>query len=96
MPHFAIHALDKPDALSLRLEHYADHRAFVEAEASHGVAVVFSGPLQSDDGEVMVGSLFIVDAPDRDTVQRFIEADPFQRAGVWGVVQINRFHKRKG
>jgi uncharacterized protein YciI len=96
MPLFAVHALDKPDALPLRLEQYDAHRAFIETEAAFGVTVVISGPLQSDDGDKMIGSLFIIDGPDRQAIQKFTEADPFYTAGVWGSVEITRFHRRKG
>jgi uncharacterized protein YciI len=94
MPLFAVHAIDKPGALPLRLELYAAHRAYLEnGEAL--VTVVLSGPLQSDDGEVMVGSFFLIDAPDRATVTAFAKADPFAN-GVWGDIQITRFHRRIG
>jgi uncharacterized protein YciI len=96
MPLFAIHALDTPDALPLRLEHYAAHRAHVESAGAFGVAVVLSGPLQSDDGEAMIGSLFIVEAEAAAAVAGFAAADPFAQAGVWGQVSLTRFHKRKG
>lgn len=96
MPLFALHALDRPGALPIRLEYYAAHRAFVETAVSYGVAVVLSGPLQTDDGEMMTGSLFIVDAADRAAVEAFALADPFSQEGVWGEVRINRFHRRKG
>ena len=96
MPLFALHAIDHPDTLPLRLEHYAAHRAFIETEGEHGIVIVTSGPLQSDDGEVMIGSLFIIEAPDRETVEAFAKADPFHQAGVWGDVKITRFHRRKG
>jgi uncharacterized protein YciI len=96
MPLFALHAIDRPEALPLRMEHYAAHRAFIETEGEHGIVVMTSGPLQSDDGEVMIGSLFIIEAPDRATVEAFVLADPFSQAGVWGNVQITRFYRRKG
>jgi uncharacterized protein YciI len=96
MPLFAVHALDNPDALPLRLEHYAAHRAFVESDHAYGVTVIMSGPLQSDDGEVMIGSLFIVEAGSREAVEAFNQGDPFFTAGVWGQVSISRFHRRKG
>jgi uncharacterized protein YciI len=96
MPLFAIHALDNRNALPLRLQHYADHRAYVESAEAVGIRVVLSGPLQSDDGDTMVGSLFIVEAEDRQAVTAFTAADPFQTAGVWGKISITRFHKRKG
>jgi uncharacterized protein YciI len=92
---FAVHALDNPDALPLRLEHYAAHRVFVESEHAFGVSVVMSGPLQSDDGEMMIGSLFIIEAESRAAVVAFNQADPFFTAAVWGQVSISRFHRRK-
>jgi uncharacterized protein YciI len=96
MPLFALHAIDRPGALPHRMEHYAAHRAFIETEGEHGITVVLSGPLQSDDGEVMTGSLFIIEAPDRETVEAFAKADPFCRENVWGEISITRFHRRKG
>ncbi len=96
MPLFALHAIDRPGSLQLRLEHYAAHRAFVETEAERGINVIMSGPLQTDDGEVMIDSLFILEAPDRAMVEAFAQADPFTQAGVWGEVTITRFHRRKG
>jgi uncharacterized protein len=96
MPLFAIYAVDKPDTLAIRLEHYAEHRTYNEEQESAGVKTIFSGPLQTDDGEVMNGSLLIVEAADRAAVERYIAQDPFQRYGVWAEVKINRFHRRKG
>jgi uncharacterized protein YciI len=96
MPLFAIHVLDRPGALPLRLEQSAAHRAYVETECDHGLSIVMSGPLQSDDGEIMTGSLFVIDAPDRARVEAFVKADPFSQSGVWGEVKIARFHRRTG
>jgi uncharacterized protein YciI len=96
MPLFAVHALDRKDALPLRLEHYAAHRAYVESDALHGVNVVLSGPLQSADGDMMIGSLFIIAAETQQGVEAFVQADPFHQAGVWDRLSISRFHRRKG
>ena len=96
MPLYVIYAVDKPDTLAIRLEHYAEHRAYNEEQESAGVKTIFSGPLQTDDGEVMNGSLLIVDAPDRAAVERYVSNDPFNHHGVWGEVKISRFHRRKG
>ncbi len=95
-PLFAVHALDHPGSLSRRLEHYTAHRNFIESDRNHGVTIVMSGPLQSDDGEIMIGSLFIVEAAGRAEVEAFFEADPFMVAGVWDKVHITRFHRRRG
>jgi uncharacterized protein YciI len=96
MPLFAVHALDKAEALPRRLEHYSAHRSFIETDQSFGVSVVTSGPLQSDDGETMIGSLFIIEAPSRAEIDAFTKADPFWVEGVWGEVTITRFHRRRG
>ena len=63
-------------ALPLRLEQSAAHRAYVETECDHGLSIVMSGPLQSDDGEIMIGSLFIIDAPDRAKRGGFRQSRP--------------------
>ncbi|KAF0119499.1 MAG: hypothetical protein FD152_4483 [Xanthobacteraceae bacterium] len=55
-----------------------------------------SGPLMSDDGEAMIGSLFLVEAPDRAHVEAFNHADPFHTAGIWQAVTITRFLRRQG
>ena len=96
MPLFAVHALDKSDALPRRLEHYTAHRSFIETDQRYGVSVVISGPLQSDDGDTMIGSLFIIDSPSRAEIEAFTKADPFMVEGVWGEVTITRFHRRRG
>ena len=60
--HFITHCLDRPDALDTRLAHYDEHRAYL---ATAKVRLVVAGPLVADDGETMIGSLFLTEA-DRD------------------------------
>jgi hypothetical protein len=95
MPLFTIYATDKPDTLALRLERYAEHRAYIEEQENAGVRTIMSGPLQTDNGEIMNGSLLIVEAKDRATVEHYVARDPFMRQGIWGDVKIHRFHRRK-
>jgi uncharacterized protein YciI len=93
---FVIHALDKPGALAGRLANYDAHKAFLSDAAAHGVEIVMSGSLVGDDGTAMVGSLLLVEAPDRTAVERFNAADPFHGAGIWDKVTITRFSRRQG
>ena len=93
---FAIHALDRRGALPQRLAHYDAHRAFLADTGPHGVQIILSGPLTADDGATMIGSLFVVEALDRATVERFHEADPFHAAGIWERVTITGFIRRQG
>lgn len=93
---FVIHALDRENALPVRMAQYDAHKAFLADTASFGVRIVMSGPLMSDDGERMIGSLFLVEASDRTVVEAFHAADPFHAAGIWRAVTIARFLKRQG
>lgn len=93
---FAIHALDRPGALPTRLAHYDAHKAFLSDTSAFGLKIVMSGPLTAEDGETMIGSLFLVEAPDRSAVERFNAADPFHRAGIWERVTITGFIRRQG
>ena len=93
MAHFAIHALDHPGATERRLAHYEAHKAYLAGALP--VRIVVSGPLLAPDGETMIGSLFIVEAPDRGAVDRFHADDPFRAAGIWASVAIHPFRMRQ-
>lgn len=93
---FVIHALDNPGALNVRLAHYDAHKAFLADPSPYAVRIVMSGPLTADDGTTMIGSLFVVETPDRTTVERINRADPFHDAGIWDRVTITGFLLRQG
>jgi uncharacterized protein YciI len=93
---FVLHAFDKAGALETRLKHYDAHKAFLADTSPHGVSMIMSGPLVADDGKTAIGSLMILEAPDRATVEAFNRADPFHAAGIWEKVNITAFVKRQG
>jgi uncharacterized protein len=93
---FAIHALDRAGALPTRLANYETHKSFLSDTTRLGVKIVMSGPLVSDDGEKMIGSLFLIEAPSRTEVEAFNRADPFAAAGIWEKVTITGFIRRQG
>jgi len=93
---FAIHAVDREGALETRLAHYDAHRAFLSDTSAFGVNIVMSGPLVADDGATMIGSLLLIEAPDRAAAEAFNAADPFHKAGIWERVAITGFLRRKG
>jgi uncharacterized protein YciI len=88
---FAIHALDHDDALERRLANYDAHKSYLAATP---MKTIVSGPLLADDGETMIGSLFIVEADSKADVTAFNRADPFASANVWKTVEIHAFSKR--
>lgn len=91
--HFITHCLDRPGALETRLAHYDEHRAYLAAAPVH---IVVGGPLLADDGETMIGSLFLTEADDRAAVEEFNRNDPFFQHGVWDreTIEIHAFLKR--
>lgn len=93
---FAIHALDRPNALSTRLANYDAHKAFLSDTSRFGSKIVMSGPLTSDDGQTMIGSLFLIEAPSRTEVEAFHQADPFFTAGIWEKTSVTGFLRRQG
>ena len=93
---FVVHALDRAGALPTRLAHYEAHKSFLSDTGPLQVSIVMSGPLTADDGQTMIGSLFVFEAPAREAVERFSAADPFQRAGIWERVTITGFIRRQG
>jgi uncharacterized protein len=88
---FVVHCLDKPGALPLRLANYEAHKSYL---AAGSVATVVSGPLVADDGETMIGSMFIFEAATKEDVVAFNSGDPFAKAGVWETVNIHPFLMR--
>jgi uncharacterized protein len=93
---FAIHAIDRAGALPARLAKLDAHKAFLADASGFGVSIVMSGPLVADDGQSMIGSLFLIDAHSRSEVEAFNRADPLFDAGIWETVRITAFLRRQG
>ena len=93
---FVVHALDRADALTTRAKHYRAHRTHLDQAKAEGIEVVSAGPLVGDDGETPIGSLLVLEAKDRATIESFCRADPYQANGVWDRIQIHAYVKRRG
>ena len=90
---FCLHILDKPDRVDTRKRLVVAHRAY---QKDCGVDITLSGPLLADDGETMIGSMFLIEAADAAAVERFIAGDPFTQNDVWGERRLTRFLRRHG
>ena len=67
------------------------HRARLRDPGIDRLKVVLAGPtLEPRDG-TMNGTLLVVESDDLETVQRFVDEDPYVRAGVYGRVEIRPF-----
>jgi uncharacterized protein len=93
---FVIHAIDKADILTTRAKFYRQHRVHLDEAGKQGVAVLTAGTLVADDGETPVGSLFVVDAEDRTTLDAFARSDPYYVNGVWETLEIHAYRKKRG
>ncbi len=92
MPLFAIHALDKPDVLALRLETRAAHVAHLD---SQGERVILAGPLLASDGTSMIGSLLVIDFADEAAALAWASNDPYALAGVFASTSVREFRKTR-
>jgi hypothetical protein len=88
--HFVFICKDKPDAQALRAANRQAHLDYLRGYADRLLA---AGPLQSEDGERMTGSLLILDFADRAAAEAFAAADPYAQAGLFGSVEIHRWKK---
>ncbi|HKM62886.1 MAG TPA: YciI family protein [Acidisphaera sp.] len=76
---FALICIDRPDAAGIRQATRPAHLDYLRARAA---GVVQAGPLIGADGNPL-GSLFILDAPDRGAAEAFSAGDPYVRAGLF-------------
>jgi hypothetical protein len=88
---FVIFCLDKPEMAERRAAAMPAHVEYLRAAPFRNV---MSGPLTSDDGETVVGSLYIVDAENRGVIDRMFEEDPLCRADIWRSIEVRAFNKR--
>ncbi|HUL87646.1 MAG TPA: YciI family protein [Pseudolabrys sp.] len=92
---FSVFTLDNPDAADKRKSVHAGHVEHLKNAKQFGVTITVGGPLVSDDGANSIGSLMVLDAPDRASAEKFNRADPFHQNGVWGKVEIRRFDRKE-
>jgi uncharacterized protein len=91
---YSVYALDHPDAAAKRQAIHPEHVAHLKTTKDNGVTIVVGGPLVADNGTTLIGSLMVLDVPDRATAEKFNNADPFHKNGVWAKVDIRRFDRR--
>ncbi len=85
---YVFHLLDRPGAAALRDAVRPAHKAYL-AQVEDRIA--FAGPLLSDDGITMVGSLLAIDFESREAAVRWQQQEPFTQAGVYACVSLHAF-----
>ncbi len=80
---FAVTAIDKPNALELRMSVRQAHFDYLEKTK----AVHLGGPF-FDDAQNMCGSLMFVEADDLAALQQWLAEEPYTQAGLFQSVDI--------
>jgi uncharacterized protein YciI len=86
---FAILLMDRPGTAELRVQVRPDHRAYLAEQADR---MAFAGPLTSEDGKTVLGSLLALDFPDRAAVNAWLKDEPYTKAGVYEKPVIHVFN----
>lgn len=87
---FMIYCRDKPDHAAVRSANRTAHLAHLDGFASN---LILAGPLLTDDGTGMIGSLLIMEFPDRAAAEKFSAGDPYRQAGLFDSVTIMPWRK---
>ena len=92
---FAINCLDVPNSLALRKQARPAHLARLEQLKNEG-RLILAGPYpaieSNDPGEAgFTGSLVVAEFESQEAPQRWADADPYIKAGVYASVSIKPF-----
>lgn len=85
---FIVQCTDVADSAELRAPLLPSHRDYLGARAD---MVIARGPLKADDGETITGSALLLDVADRAAAEELLANEPFNMAGVYGHVSIERW-----
>ena len=81
---FMIMAYDGENKLDKRMEVRPQH---LEGMAKLGKHVVCAGGLLDDEGKLK-GSALVVEFDDRAGVDEYLENEPYVKAGVWKMIEV--------
>lgn len=87
---YAIITRDKPNSLQLRNEVRGPHLEYLTTNADKLLA---AGAQTDDAGQGGYGGIIIVDTEDRAEAERFIQNDPFTKAGLFAGIEVVRWRK---
>lgn len=89
MPLFLLSCRDKPHTTELRQAIRPAHLAYIQA---HEAQIILAGPML-DEHQTPLGSLIVLECPDRGAADAFAAADPYTTAGLFSHVEITHFRK---
>lgn len=81
---FLVKAYDGPDMLEKRMAVRPRH---LEGMKALGRQIIAAGGLLDEDGK-MKGSALVMEFPDRDALDQYLENEPYVIEGVWQKIDI--------
>ena len=81
---------DRPDGQAIRAATREEHFAYLQR---HKDKLVLGGGLLAEDGQTRLGSVFIVNVPNRKAAEAFSADEPFRKAGLFQTVKITRMRR---
>ena len=85
---FSIRCIDRTDAPGLRAANRPTH---IEYLKSLGSRIVAAGPILGEDEATPIGSLLIVEGPDRAGAEQLAAHDPYRLVGLFAETTIQPF-----
>lgn len=89
---YMIYCLDKPGHAHVRADNRAAHIDYLKSPTWAG-KLIAAGPLMTDDGSGMIGSLILMDLKDRSEADDFLAGDPYGKAGLFASVSVRPWKK---
>jgi uncharacterized protein YciI len=86
--HWLIKCRSKPNTDALRLATIDAHRNFLDG---YPEVTWYSGPIFTDDNKNAIGSLRLIEFPNRDAALAYINADPYTKAGIFQAISVERW-----
>jgi uncharacterized protein YciI len=87
---YVIQTQDKPGSANVRAEARPAHLEYL---TKHQNLLLAAGALIDDDGTGGNGGVLIVDTDSRAEAEKFINEDPFTKAGLFQKVTVTRWRK---
>jgi uncharacterized protein YciI len=87
---FVLYCVDKAGHGHVRTENRPAHVDYLKSNLDR---LMLAGPMTSDDGTTMLGSVLIIEAADRAAAEAFGAGDPYAKAGLFESVTIKAFKK---
>jgi uncharacterized protein len=89
---YVLSCIDRPNALARRMAAREAHLAYID---THAAMVRLAGPYLDEAGD-MIGSMFVLEALDRASVEAFADADPYRLADLFAQVEIRAWRATRG